>query len=366
MVSGAVGSERASQPGRRSPTMSGHSIEGYGEMKAAFLSEPYRLDVRDIDVPPVGQGEVLIRVCVAGVCGSDLHTYRGVHPFRKPPVVLGHELCGTVEDIGAQVQGFSKGQRVTVEPQRTCGECALCVEGRYNICPNKVVPGVGGWVGSMAEFFVAPASRTYPLDDGIDDVAGAVVEPLAVGVHAVRRAGEVHGKRVVVIGCGTIGLCALAAARLLGASRVDVSDVLPFKLEAAAEMGASKAVDVRESSLPEQLEGEADVVIIAAEHPRVIDEAMQICRRGGTVVGVALFGEPLAFNANQAVTGERELRGSMIYRSEDYRTVLQWLREGAIDLSHMVTHWMPLAEAARALEMMDKVEGNPIKILLEV
>jgi len=147
---------------------------------------------------------------------------------------------------------------------------------------------------------------------------------------------------------------------------VAVSDVLPYKLDAATRMGAAQAMDVRETPLPDQLDGEADAVIIAADYPGALDDAMQICKRGGTVVGVALFEKPLVFNTNQAVTGERELRGSMIYRAEDYHTVLGWLREGAIDLSHMVTHRMGLAEAPRALEMMDTVEGDPIKILLDV
>jgi len=335
-------------------------------MRAAFLSAPRKLEVKEVAAPSVGDDEVLIRVRVAGVCGSDLHTYRGVHPFRKPPVVLGHEICGTIVSMGRQVSGFSVGQRVTVEPQRTCGRCPLCLEGRYNICPSKVVPGVGGWVGSMAEFFVAPANRVYLLDESVDDAAGALVEPLAVGAHAVGRAGNVKGKHVAVIGSGTIGLCVLIAARQLGASRVTVSDVLPFKLDAATHLGADRAIDARKAPLPVQFEGEADAVVVAADYPGAIDEAMQICKRGGTVVGVALFERPLKLDVNRAVTGERELRGSMIYRAEDYRTVLGWLREGTIELSHLVTHRMPLAEAPRALQMMDTTDGNPIKILLEV
>jgi len=132
-------------------------------MKAAVLTEIHKVEIKDVEKPEIKDNEVLIKVKSTGICGSDLHAYRGHHPFRKPPVILGHEVSGVVEEIGDVVNNIKNGDRVTVEPQLGCGECEYCLTGKYNLCIDRRAPGIGNWHGSFAEYFVAPEGTVYKL-----------------------------------------------------------------------------------------------------------------------------------------------------------------------------------------------------------
>jgi len=214
-----------------------------------MLQEAGRIVVQEAPRPAVGRGEVLIRVAYAGVCGSDLHAFLGTHPFRKPPVVLGHELSGTVAEVGEGVEGLAVGDLVTVLPAVSCGQCRACVAGRTNICENRVVPGVQGWLGAFAEYFAAPATVTYPLGRHTTLVQGALAEPLAVAAHAVERGGVGAGSDVLILGGGTIGLLIGYAAQRAGARSVAITDLYDYNLTVASALGIAHTYNARQEGL---------------------------------------------------------------------------------------------------------------------
>ena len=204
------------------------------QMRAVLLSAPQQARVVEIEEPVLEGGDALIRVEATGLCGSDISTWQGHHPFRRPPVVLGHEAAGTVVAVGAGVESALVGQRVALCPLIPCGRCTPCRRGATNLCTSRRVPGVG-WAGTYAEYVAAPASLLYPVGAHVSASQAALVEPAAVALRAVRRAGVTAGSRVAVLGAGGIGSLCARLARLCGAASVLVSDVQPAKLARLAE-----------------------------------------------------------------------------------------------------------------------------------
>ena len=242
-------------------------------MRAAVLQEPRQVAV--VDVPePVAEDGVLLRMRAVGLCGSDLHTWRGHHPFRKPPVVLGHEGAGEV--VSSADPAFSVGDRVAVLPALSCWECTRCEAGHPHLCAAKRVPG-GGWPGMLSEYFAAPARVLVPLADEIGYDEGALIEPLAVAWHCTSGGAVMAGDSVAVLGGGPIGSLVAAVSRIRGASTVLVSDVKSYNREFLGRQGVSHVVDPSESDLlaaGAALTGDGfDVVVVASGHPSCLAEA---------------------------------------------------------------------------------------------
>ncbi|MGA9834036.1 MAG: alcohol dehydrogenase catalytic domain-containing protein, partial [Trebonia sp.] len=222
-------------------------------MKAVKLQAPRLASVVEEPAPVAGPGEVVIRIDATGLCGSDLSTWLGHHPFRRPPVVLGHEAAGTVVAVAPDVTSIAPGTRVALCPLIACGRCASCRRGQENLCLDRRVPGVG-WGGTYADFVTAPADRAFPVPDSVSMTAAALIEPAAVALRACRRAGLGQGTRLGVLGAGGIGtICALVADHL-GAGQIVVTDVSGDKLARLAaavmltESGTFAASQVRTSS----------------------------------------------------------------------------------------------------------------------
>lgn len=340
-------------------------------MRAAMLDEPFKIGVVEVEVPSVGSEDVLIRVKAAGICGSDLHAYRGVHPFRKPPVILGHEMAGVVVEVGKDVREISPGDRVTVEPQLPCRRCEYCIKGLYQLCNNKAIVGVGGWLGTFAEFFLCHQDVVYKLPEDVSFLEGALVEPLSVGIHAVRRARVCPGDKVAVLGGGTIGLTTLAVARQAGAGTLVCTDVVDFNLEVAKKLGATHVVNTRKEDLSQKIAGITDagmdIAIITAGFPQVFQQALSVVRKGGLVLVVAMFDQPVEISdMGRFLTGEQNIAASWLYRREDFQAAIEMLALRRIDVAPLITHTMPLDEVARAFELMDKRTARAIKIVLSM
>src|SRR3990170_60494 len=209
-------------------------------MLAAFSGGKEKIEVRETPVPAPGPGEVLLRVRACGICGSDLHFYRGQLPM-SPTVSPGHEFAGEVVEAGDGVEGFAPGQRVVVEPLRACRRCSYCRTGNYQLCPKRVL--VGTFVsGGLAEYVLVPDYTLYPLPDALDFELGALVEPLAVVVHGLHLVGLAFGDRVLILGCGTIGVMTALAARALGAAEIAVTYRYEHQARAALAAGATRVV----------------------------------------------------------------------------------------------------------------------------
>ncbi|RLE79903.1 MAG: alcohol dehydrogenase, partial [Thermoprotei archaeon] len=205
-------------------------------MKAAVLKGPYDINVTDTERPEIGDDQVLIRVKRCGICGSDIHAYKGKHPDFIIPIIPGHEFSGVIEEVGSSVKRVKEGDRVVVEPLKVCGKCYYCRRGAYNKCTNLKV--LGAQVnGAFAEYIAVDERWVYRLPDNVSFEEGAMVEPLAVAVHAVKRANHI-GNNVLVLGSGTIGLLLAQVLKIYGASEVIVTDIKDWKLNLAKEFGA--------------------------------------------------------------------------------------------------------------------------------
>jgi L-iditol 2-dehydrogenase len=341
-------------------------------MKAARLETEGHIEIVEIERPNVGPDDVLIEVTYAGVCGSDLHSFEGSHPFRKPPTVLGHELSGTIREIGSDVgaqKTLAVGDRVTVMPYIHCGHCAMCQRGHTNICLNKTVPGIKGWIGTFAEYFLAPAAVTYRLGPNTDLKLGALAEPLAVAVHSADQGRVTQGDRVLVLGAGTIGLLSGVAARQMGASVVAITDLYAHNLEVGQALGFDNAyqadrADLVEAIRADHLEG-FDVLFLTAGAASTVGQALALAQRRARIVATALFSRAVTFELGPITLGEMELVGTQIYTDADYQRVLRLLDERTYPLERLIDHVLPLNEAQAALEMLASHSQDAIKILLQ-
>lgn len=339
-------------------------------MKAAVFTAPFRIELQEVPEPRPEANEVKIRVKAAGICGSEVHAYNGTHPFRHPPAIMGHEISGEVVEVGSAVKDYGPGDRVLVEPQKTCGTCIYCRGGDYYVCKQKVVMGTTTWSGAFGEYIAVPEGIVHPLPDDMTYEEGALVEPLAVGLHAVRQSSVKLGSSVVVIGSGTIGLATMACAKAQGAGQILAADVLDFNLEIAKEMGATRVINVKREKLEEVVKKEvhpagAEVGFDAAGYPSVVDDLLASIRRKGEIILVALFEEPVVIkNSYGIIGGEMKIKGVQMYCREDFQAAIDMIRLKRLDVSPFVTHRLPVEEAQKGLEILYRKSEDVIKVLL--
>ena len=338
-------------------------------MKAALLTAPYQIGLQEVEKPRLGSYDVLIKVQCVGICGSDLHTYRGTHPFRKPPVILGHEMAGEVVEVAEDVSLFKKGDRVSVEPQTYCHHCPSCYQGNYNLCMNKRILGTTPWPGAFAEYVVIPEDKVYLLPDGLSFEEGAMVEPLAVGIRAAQMAQPRIGDTVIIMGSGTIGLATLVSLKEAGVTRTIATDVEDFNLAKAKELGAWTSVNVGRESLEEKVKewtkGEGvDAAVIAVGVPSLIDESLGLVRKKGRVVLVALFDDKATIDAFKIVSTEAEVVGSWVYTGREFQAAIDLMSQGRIETNSFITHRWPIERAGEALDLVDRRTEDLIKIVL--
>lgn len=322
--------------------------------------------VQDTVVPTPGEGELLVRTIVAGVCGSDLHAVRGRHPFMTFPFYPGHEVVGEVAERGPGVVSPADGSRVVVEPNLYCGQCKQCRSGTYNLCERLDVFGCTTPSGGMADYFVIPAERVHLVPAGLSDRAAALIEPLATPVHAVRVAGDLRGAAVVVLGAGTIGLLTAAAARDAGARRVVVTDVLDSKRERALRLGADAVVDASRTDAVAQVLAElgesADVVFDCVAVQKTMDQAIPLAFKGGTIVVVGIAGGDVRVPLADVQDKQLRIQGTAMYTAEDFATSIRMLSAGAIDIDEIVTATLPMEQAAEAF--VRAARGDEVKVVM--
>jgi L-idonate 5-dehydrogenase len=347
-----------------------------GSMTAAVLHGARDVRVEPYPRPELAPGQALLRVRRVGMCGSDLHYFEhgycaGFVPTR--PFVLGHELAAEVAAVGDGVSGLPLGTRVAVNPARACGACEACTGGRRNLCSRTIMLGSASTRpptdGAFAELVAVRADQCHPLPASLDDGAGALIEPLAVALHAVRRAGPLAARRVLVSGAGTIGLLAAMAARASGASSVVSCDLSASRRARALRLGADHALDPADAALAErarELAGDGfDVVVEAAGAPASLGRAFELVRPGGTIVQVGTLGAAdVPLPANQLMNRELQLVGSFRY-GDEFKDAIGLVASGAVRVDELVSEVFPLAEAALALARAADT-GAVIKVQIEV
>ncbi|MBP7072602.1 MAG: alcohol dehydrogenase catalytic domain-containing protein [Clostridia bacterium] len=327
--------------------------------------------IRDIEIPAINENEVLIRVKCAGVCGSDLHAYRGVHAFRKPPLILGHELTGIIVDKGRNVKQFSKGDRVAVMPQISCAQCKLCLSGYQNLCKEKKVPGMRQWVGAFAEYFNSPEDILAKLPENVDFEEGVLIEPLSVAIHVLKQISEEKREKLVILGSGTIGLLMILVAKKMGYKKILATDIFDYNLNFAKSLGAEKTVNVLKEDLRDAIKevfgsDKADSAVITASAPDIIDMAIESVGPRGEIMLMAMITKPITFSSYPIVFNELVIKGSMNYTMEDFNNAIGIIQSKKEDLKNLITHRFRMDDVQKAMELADKKYEDSIKIIIDV
>lgn len=343
-------------------------------MRVLRLHGPKDLRMHEEPMPQPGPGEVRLRITSVGVCASDLHYYRDGRigtTVLTEPLVIGHEAAGVVDAVGEGVTSHKIGERVAIEPTNACGECVFCREGHYNVCPNVEFFGTPPQDGCFREYLNWPAKLAMKIPDTMSDDEAAIIEPLAVGVHAARLAKLAGGETVGVLGAGAIGLSVLQAAKAMGAGRVIVSEPVNARRELAAKLGASEVIDPSACDAAKEFCRLTDdlgpeVVFECVGEDGASMEAAKIVRILGKVVIVGIPDNDL-YTFAASSTRRKELTVIFCRRSnEAAEAAIKWVAEGKMDARSMATHRFPLEETGKAMELATAKEDGVVRAIIAV
>jgi L-iditol 2-dehydrogenase len=338
-------------------------------VKQAIMTAPGKIEINDIAVPTPGEGEVLLRIQRIGVCGSDIHVYHGKHPYTPYPVVQGHEFSATVEALGSGVTGFHVGQKVTSQPQITCGVCAPCKRGDYHICDKLKVEGFQA-PGCAQELWVTKAERLIALPDHFSFEQGALIEPVSVAVHATSRAGDLKGRRVAVLGAGPIGNLVAQVAKAAGA-KVLITDVSEYRLEIARQCGLDNVSSPTKETLKEakaRVFG-ADGFDVALECVGVeptITAAIEEIEKGGTLVVVGVFGEKPRVDMGLVQDRELNIHGTLMYKREDYLKAVELISTGEVCTEPLISKHFAMTDYLEAYRFIDQARDKTMKVFIDI
>jgi L-idonate 5-dehydrogenase len=329
-------------------------------MKALVIHAPHDLRLEERAVEPLGPKEVAVRIAAGGICGSDLHYYHngGFGAVRlKEPMILGHEIAGVVDRIGDEVGTLKPGDRVAVNPSRPCGNCRYCQEGRQNHCLHMRFYGSAmpfpHIQGAFREVLVCDAVQAHKMADGVGLGEAAFCEPLAVCLHAARRAGPLLGKKVLVTGCGPIGALSVLAARAAGATEIVATDIAEATLAVVGKLGIATvfntATDPTALKRYEADKGHFDVLFECSGNAKALTGAFAALRPGGIVVQVGTGGE-FALPISVIVAKELELRGTFRFH-EEFALAVEMIGSRRIDVRPLLTATLPMERAVEAFEL---------------
>ena len=339
-------------------------------MKQAILVSPKNIVFKDIEAPKAEDlkaHQVLIRVMRIGICGSEIHSYHGLHPATFYPVVQGHEFSAVVVAVGEGVTCCKPGDNITARPQLVCGECGPCKRGQYNVCEHLRVEAFQA-NGVAQDYFVTTDDRVVVLPEGMSLDYGAMIEPSAVGAHATSRT-DVKGKNVAVSGAGAIGNLAAQVGRARGANKVLITDISDLRLQKAKECGIPYTANVMQQPLKEAVKevfGDEgyQVGFEVAGVESSVRSLMETIEKGSDIVIVAVFAKDPALS--MFFLGEHELRliGTMMYRHEDYETAVDFVSRGIIHLEPLISNRFAFEQYAEAYQYIDDNRASTMKVII--
>ncbi len=334
-------------------------------MKAIVIKKPYEISIEDVGVPEIGPGELLIKVKAVGICASEVHAFQGTHPFRIPPIISGHEFSGEVVKVGDNVHGFVEGDRVTAFPIIACGSCEYCISGKNNLCENRIVLGTSKWLGPFGEYVKAPQTVVYKIPDDITFDEGALIEPLAVGLHTFKRANIKQGQTIAIFGAGAIGLSTLIAAKYFGAKTL-VFEPIEFKANIAKKLGADMTANPLTQETKKilseiSLKG-VDAAIDCAGVKNSFLNAIEAVKKDGKVVVTALFKDKVEVDPLTIMLREISISGSQMYTSEEFKEAVSLSSKVKEKLDQLITHKMSFEEAEEAFNLM--LKNKAIRVIL--
>jgi L-iditol 2-dehydrogenase len=341
-------------------------------MKALLLVEKERLELADMPTPTMGPGDLLIRVKACGICGSDVHGYDGSTGRRIPPIVMGHEAAGVIEQVGADVRRFRAGDRVTFDSTVYCGKCDFCRAGRINLCDNRRVLGVSCGEyrqhGCFAEFVAIPQHIAYKLPDGLSFDKAAMVEAVSIALHAVGRARPALGDCALVVGAGMIGQLIVQALRAAGCGTLIAVDLDESRLEKAKQFGADHVLNAQSPGTAEKIKSLTGGIGPHAAFEAVgaaasFEMAITAVRKGGAVVLVGNLSQRVELPLQIAVTRELTLLGSCA-SSGEYLVCLELMGRGTIDVQSLISAVAPLEQGPEWFTRLHRGESGLMKVIL--
>ncbi|MDD3174422.1 MAG: alcohol dehydrogenase catalytic domain-containing protein [Herbinix sp.] len=339
-------------------------------MLQQIMTAPGVIQFNEVPVPDIKDDQVLIKVMKIGVCGSDIHVFHGEHPFTSYPVTQGHEVSGEIVKIGDSVTGFQAGQKVTIQPQVVCGECYPCRHGKYNLCENLKVMGFQT-TGVASHYFAVEAQKLTALPDAMSYDEGAMIEPLAVAVHAVRQAGDVSGLKIIVLGAGPIGNLVAQTAKGLGAESVMITDISDLRLQKAKECGIdycinTKTTDIGEAILEAFGPDKADIIYDCAGNNITMGQAIRYARKGSTIILVAVFAGMATVDLAVANDHELDIKSTMMYRNEDYIDAINLTKEKKVQLIPLISKHFVFQDYLKAYQFIDANRETTMKVIIDV
>jgi L-iditol 2-dehydrogenase len=345
-----------------------------GKMKQAVHTEPFRLEIHEVDIPSVAPDGVLVKVEYIGLCGSDLHGYErmGTKISTKTfPFIWGHETGGTVVEVGEAVTTLKPGDRVAMEPGITCGVCEFCREGKYNLCP-EVKFFAANVPGTFQEYVTHPASLCFKLPENVSTMEGALIEPLAVGFHAAMQSGARVGKRAMVFGVGCIGLMSMLAMKAMGVTEIIAVDILQNRVDKAQDMGATHAVNAaREDVIAASLAAFGDrpwcdIVIDTSGEEIAYDQATTLLKKGGTLVIVGYnSADRIILPSRRLIDKEIEIQTVYRYRHV-YPMAIEAVASGRLDVKSVVTNFFDLDNIQEAMDKSLENKAEIVKAVVRV
>lgn len=328
------------------------------------------MEIRDIEEPVPGPGQVKIEIKAAGICGSDLHIYHDDIAIPvNPPVVTGHEFSGVISQVGEGVTGWKPGDRVVAETAYSfCGKCKYCITGYYNLCNQRRT--LGYWYnGVFTKYTVVPQEKLHKLSDTVDFVSGALIEPLACITHAVLEMTTIiTGDVVLVVGPGAIGLATMQVAKAQGATAiVSGTDIDMERLEMAKTLGADYTINVMKSDLKKTIDqitkgAGVDVVLECSGSQKAANDALDVIKKQGYYTQIGLFSKPITIDFERISYKELKVTGSLGSRWTSWEKAIQLIELGKVKTAPLVSHQMPITEWQKAFDMFERKEG--IKLVL--
>ncbi len=340
----------------------------------AYMNGPNTMSYKEIPMPIAEDSEVVVQIEYCGICGSDLHYYeygRIGDYIVDGEFTLGHEVAGTIVEVGHGIQDLKVGDRVALEPGVGCGQCEMCKQGKYNLCPDVVFFATPPVQGALQNYVKHPANMCFKLPENVSTKAGALVEPLAVGLHACRQGGVTLGDSVVILGAGCIGLVTLMSAKALGASNIIVVDLFEKRLEFAKKLGANHVINASREDVFQSVKdifGErgADVVLETAGSAKTIYQTPFLAKHGGTVVLVGIsVKSDLTYNFSQIMAKELTIKSVFRYRNL-YPIAINAILNGTIDVEKIVTHEFAFDDVKNAFDTVIANAQDVVKGIIKL
>lgn len=342
-------------------------------MKALVLKEYMKLSYEEAPMPEFGPTDVLVEVKACGICGSDVHGMDGSTGRRRPPIIMGHEASGVITEVGSAVKGWKRGDRVTFDSTVFCGTCKFCRRGDINLCDNRRVLGVScedyRQHGAFAEYVTVPQHVLYHVPEGLSFESAAMVEPVSIAFHAVRRTPVVLNDTAVVVGAGMIGLFMIQALRLAGCGKIIAVDVIPDKLKMARDLGATHTIDSSKEDAVARVQAlsggyGADLALEAVGMTKTVDMAVRCVRKGGSITLVGNLSPKIELPLQAVVTRELTVYGSCA-SSGEYPACLDMLVSGSVNAAPIMSAVAPLAEGASWFDRLHRQEPGLLKVILK-